>query len=122
MILDSGVFVALDNPSQARVLMRLISRMADDDEPLSTTEAVLAQSWRNPKRQVLMKRLVAITTVHPFGDPQTIGVRCATSGTSDVVDAGLAVLADQLGDVVLTTDPDDMAQLGAVHLELGDLA
>jgi hypothetical protein len=122
VILDSGVFVALDNPSQARVLMRLMSRMADDDEPLSTTEAVLAQSWRNPKRQVLMKRLAAITTVHPFGDPQTIGVRCATSGTSDVVDAGLAVLADQLGDVVLTTDPDDMAQLGAVHLELGDLA
>ena len=122
MILDSGVFVALDNPSQARVLMRLMSRMAGDDEPLSTTEAVLAQSWRNPKRQVLMKRLAAITTVHPFGDPQTIGVRCATSGTSDVVDAGLAVLADQLGDVVLTTDPDDMAQLGAVHLELGDLA
>jgi hypothetical protein len=38
-----------------------------------------------------------------------IGVRCRVSGTGDVVDAGLAVLADQLQMAVLTTDPDDMA-------------
>lgn len=122
MILDTGVFVALDNPSQARVLMQLMSRLVDEGQSLSTTEAVLAQSWRDPKRQVLMKRLVTMATIHPFGDPQTIGIRCATSGTSDVVDAGLAVLADQLGDVVLTTDPNDIANLDASYLELRDLS
>ena len=42
-----------------------------------------------------------------------IGVRCAKSGTGDVVDAGLAVLADQLGETIVTTDPQDMETLGA---------
>ncbi len=51
-------------------------------------------------------------TTHPFGDPRAIGRRCAKSQTSDVVDASLAVLADQLGDRVLATDPDDMGKLG----------
>ena len=40
-----------------------------------------------------------------------IGLKRATTATSDVVDASLAVLAEQLNDTILTTDPDDMADL-----------
>ena len=58
-----------------------------------------------------MAKLVLATTVFPFGDPKTIGMRCAQSCTSDVVDASLAVLANQLGLTILTTDPNDMATL-----------
>ena len=65
-----------------------------------------------------MAMVVKTTTVFPFGDPQTIGRRCAESGTSDVVDASLAVLADQLGEKVLTTDATDMHQLGVEAEEL----
>lgn len=77
-----------------------------------TNEAALAQAWRNPSRQVPMVMVIRATTVFPFGDPQTIGRRCADSGTSDVVDASLAVLADQLGEKILTTDVNDMPRLG----------
>ena len=121
MILDAGVFIALDNPSRARIILTLMQRLANDDEPLATTDAALAQAWRDPARQVLMAKLVGMCEVHAFGDPKTIGTRCATTGTSDVVDAGLAVLADQLGDVILTTDPADMAKLEARHVTLGNL-
>lgn len=62
-----------------------------------------------------MTKLVATVSVYPFGDAKTVGLRCATTETSDVVDASLAVLADQLGLSILTTDPDDMVRLGAAH-------
>ena len=65
-----------------------------------------------------MAMLVKATRVYPFGDPQVIGRRCAESGTSDVVDASLAVLADQIGVKILTTDADDMRALGADVAEL----
>lgn len=118
MILDSGVFIALDNPPQRRVVLALVEQMRAAGVEPSTNEAVLAQAWRDPARQVPMSMLVRAVAVFPFGDPRVIGARCATSGTSDVVDASLAVLADQLGHAILTTDPADMARLGARHLTL----
>lgn len=84
----------------------------------STNELVLAQAWRNPATQVPLARLAATMDVYPFGDPKTVGLRCARSGTSDVVDASLAVLADQLATTILTTDPGDISKLEAPHIAL----
>ncbi len=118
MILDSGVFIALDNPSQRRVVLALLQRLQAAGVDPATNDAVLAQAWRDPSRQVPMAMLVRAVTIHPFGDPRVIGARCAASGTSDVVDASLAVLADQLDQAILTTDPTDMARLGVRHRTL----
>ncbi len=118
MILDAGVFIALENPSKRRVVLALVQLMQKAGVEPATNEAALAQAWRDPARQVPMTLLVKATTVHPLGDPQVIGLRCARHGTSDVVDASLAVLADQLGLTVLTTDPADMAQLAVKHQRL----
>jgi hypothetical protein len=118
VILDAGVFLALDNPSQRRIVLALIERMQADGVEPTTNEAVLAQAWRDPARQVPLAMLVKATTVHPFGDPKVIGMRCAMAGTSDVVDASLAVLADQLELPIVTTDPGDMARLDVDHREL----
>lgn len=118
MILDSGVFMALDNPAQRGVVVALLQRMQAAGVEPATNDAVLAQAWRDPARQVPMAMVLRAVTVHPFGDPRVIGVRCATTGTSDVVDASLAVLSDQLAQTILTTDPADMARLGARYQEL----
>lgn len=100
-------------------------RIVDAGEQLSaegttpeTTVAVLAQAWRDPSTQVPLRRLSKATRVHEFGDSATVAQRCAVAGTCDVVDASLAVLADQLGRTILTTDPTDMEQLGAHYAEL----
>lgn len=111
MILDAGVFIALENPSKRRVVLALLQLMKEAGVEPATNDAALAQAWCHPARQVPMALLVRAVTVHPFGDPKTIGMRCAKHGTNDVVDASLAVLADQLRLTVLTTDPDDMAKL-----------
>ncbi len=115
MILDAGVFIGLDNPSKARIIVEVVRRKRARGEVMHTNETVLAQAWRSPS-QVAMNRLVGIATVHPFGDPRAIGMLCASVGTSDVVDASLAILSRMLGDMeVLTTDSDDMAKLGVPH-------
>jgi len=118
LIFDAGVFIALENPSQRRVVVALVERMRSEGVEPVTTDAALAQVWRDPARQVPLSMLVKATTVHRFGDPKLIGLRCAAAGTSDVVDASLAVLASQLEMTILTTDPHDMAQLGAPHVAL----
>lgn len=113
MILDAGVFIALENPSKRRVIVALLAKMlASGDLPM-TNEAALAQAWRDPSRQVAMAMLVKTSLVYPFGDAKTIGRRCAETQTSDIVDASLAVLSDQLGATILTTDPVDMKRLNA---------
>jgi hypothetical protein len=118
MIFDAGVFIALDNPAQREVVVALIERLGKQKAALHTTEAVLAQAWRDPARQAVMSRLVKTTTVLPFGDSKTIGIRCARTGTSDVVDADLAIWSEVLGETILTTDAGDMTKLGARHVAL----
>lgn len=113
MILDAGVFIALDNPAQRRKVVELVRRLLANGEQAATNEAALAQVWRDPATQVPLIMLIRAVTVHPFGDARAIGRRCGASGSSDVVDASLAVLADELVETILTTDPDDMRQLGA---------
>ncbi len=118
VILDAGVFIALDNPSKRRVVLALVRQMHADGVIPATNDAALAQAWREPARQVPLAMLIKSINVYPFGDPRVIGQRCARTGTSDVVDASLAVLADQLGVKVLTTDTADMHRLGADAAEL----
>jgi len=118
MILDAGVFIALDNPSERGVVLALVRKMQADGVRPATNDAALAQAWRDPARQVPMSMLAKAVTVHPFGDARTIGRRCADTKTSDVVDASLAVLADQLGATILTTDPQDMDRLNVAYKEL----
>ena len=118
MIFDAGVFIALEKPSTRGVVLALVEQHLEASTLPITTNAVLAQAWREPDRQVALGRLSRTLEVYGFGDPKVVGARCGTAGTSDVVDAGLAVLADQLGETIVTTDPKDMAKLGAKHLAL----
>jgi len=115
VILDAGVFIALHNPSQREVVVAVVEALLAVGTTPATNEAALAQAWRDSATQVPMTRLLAAVSIHPFGDSKAIGLRCARTGTSDVVDASLAVLADQLELSILTTDPDDMARLGASY-------
>ena len=118
MIFDAGVFIALENESQRRVVVALVDQLLSESAPPLTTEAVLAQAWRDPARQVAMSRLVKATVSYPLSDPKLIGVRCKEAGTSDIVDADLSVWGEVLDDVIVTTDPIDMADLGARHVAL----
>ena len=51
--------------------------------------------------------------LHALDDALPVGRKLAESETSDVVDAHLVVVAEMLGDFILTGDPDDMTALSA---------
>ncbi len=94
-------------------LWALIKRATERGEELHTTHPALAQVWRKPVRQANLARAVRHFDVHSLDESVTIGRRLAETGTSDVVDAHLAVVAESLGTFILTNDPDDMSRLNA---------
>ena len=122
MIFDAGVLIAVERPSTRRVVLALVEKHLAENSVPTTTNAVLAQAWRDPARQVALNRRAKFVEVYPFGDSQVVGALCGRTGTSDVVDASLAVLATQIGETIVTTDPKDMAELDAPFVELGDVS
>ena len=112
MIIDAGPFITDGEKVNSR-LWALIKRAVERGEELHTTHPVLAQVWRNPPRQANLARALHFFDIHPLDESVAVGRRLASSGTSDVVDAHLAVVAERLGTFIVTSDPDDMTKLEA---------
>lgn len=73
---------------------------------------VLAQAWRGGPQPALSRALKGCAVV-PLDEAgaRSAGALCAMAGSSDVVDASVVVGALERGDLVLTSDPDDLARL-----------
>ncbi len=112
MIIDAGPFI-VDGGNVNSRLWAIIKRATERGAELHTTHPVLAQVWRDPARQANLARAVRHVDIHSLDESVTIGRRLAETGTSDVVDAHLSVVAEKLGTFILTADPDDMSRLGA---------
>lgn len=111
MMLDAGVLIAVDRGvGQARDYLMTAARNGD---VLHTTSPVAAQVWRDGSRQVRLARALSAMTLHPFepGDIAQVGEALRRSGTADVVDAHLYVVAERIGHDILTSDVDDFASL-----------
>lgn len=114
MILDAGFLISVDREeSSARTFLTAADRAGT---PLRTSEAVVAQVWRNGKRQARLAAFLKTADVHPLDDGRAIGALLRRSDTNDVVDAHLIALAIRLGDNILTGDPDDLGRI-ATSLE-----
>jgi predicted nucleic acid-binding protein len=113
LVLDAGAFVAFDK-GDARVRARLAAARRLGLE-IATTSPVVAQVWRDGRRQSLLARLLAATRVDAPDEraARRAGELLARSKSRDVVDALLAGLAVD-GDLVLTSDPHDLRSLLAL--------
>lgn len=85
-----------------------------------TTAPVVAQVSRSGQ-QAQLRRLLRGCDIVPFApeDAHAVGALLGSSGTADVVDAHVALLAGREGALVVTSDPDDLALL-ADHVD-GDI-
>ena len=110
LILDAGAFIGFEKGDAAVRDRIAVARKRSIQ--LATTSPVIAQTWRDGRRQVLVARLVAATKVDAPDDvaAKRAGELLAITGTADVVDALLVALARD-GDVILTSDPDDIEPL-----------
>lgn len=112
LIIDAGPFI-VDSENLNSRLWALIKRAIERGEDLHTTHPVLARVWRDHPRQANLARAIRWFDIHPLDESVAVGRRLAASGTSDVVDAHLAVVAEGLGTFILTSDREDMSRLNA---------
>jgi len=73
---------------------------------------VLGQAWRGGP-QTPLSRLLRGCRIEDLNEERSraAGATCARAGTSDVIDASVVVGATTRGDLVVTSDPDDMLAL-----------
>jgi predicted nucleic acid-binding protein len=110
LVLDAGALIGIDRDDRRTAgLIELGRRSAAE---LVTTAPVVAQAWRGSAKQARLARLLAMLDVRGvhLADARAAGELLAATGTSDVVDALLALLAVP-GDQLLATDPDDFRVL-----------
>ena len=117
MILDAGVLVAVDRGEQAA--QSFLTAALEERAVLRTSAPVVAQVWRDGRRQARLARFLDTLEVHDFTlvDARVVGGMLLRSGTSDVVDAHIVALAVRLQDSIVTADALDFLSLTS---HLGD--
>src|SRR5665811_886036 len=101
--LDAGALIALEAP-RGRALLRQCEQRG---RPVVISAGALAQVWRDPRRQVLLSRLVKQprTNVSPLDDAaaRACGALLAAAGSSDVIDAHVVLSAREHEESVIVT-------------------
>ncbi|HVW11792.1 MAG TPA: PIN domain-containing protein [Bryobacteraceae bacterium] len=111
--LDTGALIALDRHD--RRVIALIERCVDRGMQITVPATALAQALRNPARQARLSRLIRQPETNLIvldgPDATAVGLLLAQTGTSDVVDAHVAVCARRAEQAVITSDPEDLRRL-----------
>jgi hypothetical protein len=120
LVLDTGALVALER-NERQMWVRLKGAQLDGDIPV-THAGVLGQAWRGSPRQARLARALDGIDVRPLDEAlgRAAGKLLGEAGLSDVIDAGVVLLATD-GDEIVTLDRDDLEQLAAAsgrHVEL----
>jgi hypothetical protein len=112
-VYDAGALTAIDDNNRR---MWAIHHLAiDEGRRLLVPAVVVAQVWRDGRRQVQLGRFVQSCEVVPVGIElaKAAGVLCGKAGTDDAVDAIVVTIALSYGAIVFTSDPDDVAHLSS---------
>jgi len=112
MVLDAGALIQVDRKRHSQVLADCRVAVKRGVRPLIPS-VVLAQVWRDASEQHDLAVLMKMSIVVPF-DAETakdVGGLLEKSGTSDIVDAAVVMVAMEHGAAAVTSDPDDIAAL-----------
>lgn len=120
LVLDSGALISLER-NERTMWTRLKAAQRAGQVPV-THAGVVGQVWRGSPRQARLARALNGTDIHALDEElgRAAGVLLGRARLVDVIDAAVVLLAND-GDDIVTSDPDDMAQLAATadrHVEL----
>jgi hypothetical protein len=109
-VLDTGALVAVD--CRDRRIGAQLRVLQQQGTPLRASTAVVGQVWRDGRKQANLARVLAGVGIEPLSkdDGRRSGELLAQAGSSDVVDAHVALMAAP-ADLVLTSDPGDIRKL-----------
>lgn len=112
LVLDAGALIGIDRDDRRTAGLIELGRRSG--ATLVTSAPVVAQAWRGSARQARLARLPSMIDIRAaqLVDARAAGELLTATGTADVVDALLAVLAVP-GDQLLTSDPADLTALMA---------
>jgi hypothetical protein len=110
LVLDAGALIAIDRNDRRVAGLVALGRRSGAE--LATSSAVVGQVWRDGARQANLARFLSMLDVAAvdLATAKRAGELLASAGSSDVVDAVLALVV-RPGDQVLTSDPGDIGQL-----------
>jgi predicted nucleic acid-binding protein len=112
-VLDTGALVGFERND--RRVVAIVARALEHRDPLVVPAGVVAQAWRDGRRQVRLARLLGspLCEVVALDDrtARSTGQLCGASRTSDIVDASVAVTARQRRLRIITSDPVDIRRL-----------
>jgi hypothetical protein len=109
VVLDAGAFIALER--RDRVMTHLAALFARERTPLVTSAGVVAQVWRGGSRaQVPIAFVLRHTLVVDLTNAvaRVLGRMLGTTGTTDIVDAHVVLLARERGWSVISSDASDL--------------
>lgn len=110
VVLGAGAFVAIEK--RDRRVGAMLRLLQSQRVPLCTSAGVVAQVWRNGRKQALLAHVLDGVRVCGLnsGDDRRTGELLAATGTRDVIDAHVALLVEN-NDRLLTSDPGDLQSL-----------
>jgi hypothetical protein len=115
VVLDAGAFIALERRDAST--LALVAELVADRRVAQVPAGVVSQVWRGSPRQQPIIRLLRTGAVRTESMTEEIALRIglllAATGTRDVVDAHVVLLARKLNALVVTSDPDDLRRLDA---------
>jgi hypothetical protein len=108
---DTGALIAADR-GERQMWARHRALLVLREVPV-VPAPVVAQGWRGGSRQALLARLLVGCDVEALHDEQAraVGSLAARAGTPDVVDAAVVEGALRRHDLVLSSDPEDLARI-----------
>ncbi|MBI2373085.1 MAG: PIN domain-containing protein [Deltaproteobacteria bacterium] len=110
--LDAGALIAFERGDRAAVTR--IARAVELRVPLVVPAGVVAQVWRDGRRQSRLARLLATAVqIEELNDERAraAGQLCGATRTTDVIDASVALCARARGGKVMTSDAADLRRL-----------
>lgn len=112
LTLDAGVLIGAQRND--RLVWGLLDAAFRRGQVLTVPTVVLTQVWRG-SRSARLAQFLTSCNIEPLDEAlaKAAGVLCATAGTSDAVDAIVVASAARRGNVVITSDPDDLLRLAS---------
>ena len=113
-VLDAGALIALDRGD--RDLMSTLQAAFENGHEVQAPAGAIGQAWRDPNRHALLSRVLKRCEEGALdgSTARSSGQLCGQTGTSDVIDASVAVAdSSHHGSKVtlLTSDPEDLRNL-----------
>jgi hypothetical protein len=116
-VLDAGALIAIDKRDRkVGAMLRLLQR---GKVPVQTSAGAVAQAWRSGRRQANLARVLAGLDVAAIDETagKRVGELLGANGTTDLVDAHVALLIGPGGRVLTSDEPDIEALLRTRRVE-----